>query len=124
MIAAAPSPPRLAAHVKEVAKDLESYKLLRYFVLTLKFHRKPIADYLKEESGTRGSGSVSYDEIEPWTRVSPQDYERNIREMIRLARAGGARVVLLDNELWPGKPVSSGPESESRPTRRRRSSTA
>ena len=103
MIAAAP-PPRLAAHVKEVAQDLEFYKLLKYVVLTMKFHRKPIGDYLKEESGTRGSGTVNYDEIEPWTRVSPQDYERNMREMIRVVRAGGARVVLLDNELWPESP--------------------
>jgi lysophospholipase L1-like esterase len=104
MIAAAPPPPRLTAHVRDVAEDLEFYKLLKYFVLTMKFHRKPIGDYLKEESGTRGSGTVNYDEIEPWTRVSPQDYERNIREMIRLARERGARVILLDNELWPESP--------------------
>jgi len=34
----------------------------------------------------------------------PQDYERNIREMIRLAREGGAGVILLDNELWAESP--------------------
>ena len=103
MIADAP-PPRLTAHVKEVAQDLEFYKLLKYVVLTMKFHRKPIGEYIREESATRGSGRVNYDEIEPWTRVSPQDYERNIREMIRLARERGARVILLDNELWPESP--------------------
>jgi hypothetical protein len=47
---------------------------------------------------------VNYDEIEPWTRVSPHDYEQNIREMVALARGRGARVVLLDNELWPQSP--------------------
>jgi hypothetical protein len=36
--------------------------------------------------------------------VSPHDYELNIREMIRLARARGAGVVLVDNELWEGSP--------------------
>ena len=41
---------------------------------------------------------VNYDTIEPWTRVSPHDFERNLREMIALARGRGARVVMLDNE--------------------------
>jgi hypothetical protein len=59
---------------------------------------------LKEDAATKGSGHVDYDSIEPWTRVSPQDYERNIREMIRLARERGAGVILLDNELWAGSP--------------------
>jgi lysophospholipase L1-like esterase len=103
MIAVAP-PSRLTSQVKDAAADLEFYKLLKYFVLTMKFHRKPIGDYIKEGAAARGSGHVDYDEIEPWTRVSPQDYERNIREMIRFARGRGARVVLLDNELWAGSP--------------------
>jgi lysophospholipase L1-like esterase len=96
--------PRLGARLKESAGDLEVYKLLKYFGLTLKFHPKPIGEYLKEEDATKGSGGVDYDTIEPWTRVSPHDYEQNIREMIRLARDRGARVVLLDNELWADSP--------------------
>jgi hypothetical protein len=36
--------------------------------------------------------------------VSPQDFEQNVREMIRIAMARGARVVLLDNELWEESP--------------------
>ena len=35
---------------------------------------------------------------------APRDYDHNLREMITLARAQGARVVLLDNELWSGSP--------------------
>jgi hypothetical protein len=42
--------------------------------------------------------------MDPWTRVSPHDFEQNVREMIRLSTARGARVVLLDNELWEESP--------------------
>src|SRR5581483_5578352 len=48
--------------------------------------------------------AVNYDELEEWTRVSPRDYEANLREIIRLARSRGASVILLDNELWGGSP--------------------
>ncbi len=98
------APPRLGARLRESAPDLESYKLLNYFVLTLKFHPKVIGEYLKTEAATKGSDVVDYDATEPWTRVSPHDYERNIREVIGLAREHGARVVLLDNELWADSP--------------------
>jgi hypothetical protein len=36
--------------------------------------------------------------------VSPRDYEANIREMMQLASSRGARVVLVDNELWEESP--------------------
>jgi hypothetical protein len=101
-------PRTLMARVKEAAKDaaqhIEGYKFLKYEALVLRFHRKPISDYLKAEAGTKGSGAVDYDSIEPWTRVSPHDYEQNVREMIRLARERGASVVLVDNGLWEGSP--------------------
>ena len=48
----------------------------------------------------RNTEPADYEELEPWTRVSPKDYEQNIREMIRLARERGAGVILLRNELW------------------------
>jgi len=96
--------PGFGTRILEAAKDLEFYKLLKYVALTLKFHPKPISDYLKEEVATKGSGHVDYEAIEPWTRVSPRDFEGNIREMIRLARDRGAAVILLDNELWPDSP--------------------
>jgi lysophospholipase L1-like esterase len=88
------------------AAELESYKLLRYAALRLRFRPKPIADYLREEEADTGGGAIDYDEIEPWTRVSPRDYERNVREMVRLAAAAGARPILLDNELWGDSPYS------------------
>jgi lysophospholipase L1-like esterase len=96
--------PRLGTRVRDAARDLESYKLLNYIALTLRFHPKSMGDFLREQANDRGSGSVDYDAIEPWTRVSPRDYEANVREMIRLSRAHGAAVVLLDNELWEESP--------------------
>src|SRR6185503_12785759 len=63
-----------------------------------------MGDFLREQANDRGSGKVDYDAIEPWTRVSPHDYESNTREMIRLSRDHGAAVVLLDNELWEDSP--------------------
>jgi lysophospholipase L1-like esterase len=98
------APPRFAARVANAVRELESYKLLNYLALRLKFHPQSIGESLKEEAATKGSGHVDYDAIEPWTRVSPHDYEVNIREMIRLARERGAGVVLLDNELWADSP--------------------
>jgi lysophospholipase L1-like esterase len=106
---AAPLTRRMKDAVTDGAKDLETYKLLKYSALALKFRPKSIGEYLKADAEAgRGSGVVDYDAIEPWTRVSPQDYERNLREMIGLATAAGARVVLVDNELWgesPYRPV-------------------
>jgi len=102
MIASAPD--RLGTRVKSAAKDLESYKLLEYAAQRLKFRPRPMGEYLVEDSNDKGSGTVDYSTIEPWTRVSPADYEQNVREMVRLAESHGARVVLIDNELWEGSP--------------------
>src|SRR5262249_17480350 len=75
---------RVSTRIVEIAKDLESYKLLNYLAQTLKFHPKSIGDFLREHASDRGSGKVDYEAIEPWTRVSPHEYEANIRELIRL----------------------------------------
>jgi hypothetical protein len=100
--------PSLMSRAKEAAKSaaghIEGYKLLKYEALALRFRPKPISDYLKAGTNPQGSGTVDYDSIEPWTRVSPHDFDSNIREMIRLAREHGASVVLVDNELWNGSP--------------------
>jgi lysophospholipase L1-like esterase len=97
-----------ATEIKDAARDLadrlESYKLLKYEALVVRFRPKPVGDYLKAAVAATGTSAVDYDSIEPWTRVSPRDYEANVREMIRLATGQGARVVLVDNELWKGSP--------------------
>jgi hypothetical protein len=96
------------SRAKQTAKDasehIEGYKFLNYEALVLRFRPKPIGDYLKTEPGPKTAGPIDYDSLEPWTRVSPRDYESNIREMIRLSRDHGASVVLVDNELWNGSP--------------------
>src|SRR5262249_13707359 len=97
-------PPRLSKRLLELAKDLESYQLLNYLAQTLKFRPRSIGEFMREHANDRGSGKVDYESLEPWTRVSPHDYEANIREMIRLAREHGARAVLIDNELWDESP--------------------
>jgi len=97
------TPPSRAWQPMAAAKELEFYKLLQYFALRLKFRPKPMSAYLQEEADTK-DGAVDYDAMDPWTRVSPHDFEQNVREMIRLSTARGARVVLLDNELWEQSP--------------------
>jgi lysophospholipase L1-like esterase len=89
----------------------ESYKLVRYWQRRLKYRPWTIGDYLKKVArsdgtpdavwtGREASESADYDGLEAVTRVSPQDYENNLTEMIDLARGRGADVVLLFNELW------------------------
>jgi lysophospholipase L1-like esterase len=103
----ATSAPALRTRAIEGARDLEFYKLLNYFALVLRFQPKSIGAFLREQSKDRGAGLVDYGAIEPWTRVSPSDYDANLRQMIRVSRAQGAAVVLLDNELWAESPYRS-----------------
>jgi len=97
------APPPMTRRAIDAAKDLELYKLLDYVAQRLRFHPKTIGDYLRAESGKPG-GAIDYSTMEAWTRVSPSDYEKNLRTMIQLAREAGASAVLLDNELWDGSP--------------------
>jgi lysophospholipase L1-like esterase len=95
--------PRIGARATDAAAGLELWKLLNYVALAVKFHPQPIDEYLKSQAGD-GSGTVDYDTIEPWTRVSTKDYDRNVREMISLQAANGGGAILLDNELWDESP--------------------
>jgi len=93
--------------VKSAAGDSELYKLLRYVALVARFRPKTVGDYLHEEAAPKQDAATDpsdYNAMEPWTRVSPRDYEANVREMVRIARARQIRVVLVDNELWMGSP--------------------
>jgi len=101
MIAVAPPP--MAKRAVESAKDLELYKLLDYLAQRLRFHPQTIGHFLKSEA-EKTKDPVDYSAMEAWTRVSPTDYEHNLRTMIQLAREAGASAVLLDNELWDGSP--------------------
>ncbi len=102
-----PGPELWRDRVKRVTSHSESLALLKYAALALRFRPKPFGEFLRADAKTdqgKSNANVNYDELEPWTRVSPRDYEANLREMIALARAQGARAVLLDNELWDGSP--------------------
>ena len=98
----------MVERASRIMQGLELYKLLRYESLVLKFRPKPIATYLTEGARTKGADPANYDELEPWTRVSPRDYDANIRTMIHLAKERRAEVVLLDNDVsdkGPYRPV-------------------
>jgi GDSL-like Lipase/Acylhydrolase family len=102
-----PGPVLWRDRVKSVTAHSESLALLKYLAQALRFRPRPFGEFLKAEAKTdqgKSNDNVNYDELEPWTRVSPHDYDSNLREMIALARGQGARVVLLDNELWDGSP--------------------
>jgi lysophospholipase L1-like esterase len=99
---------------KQVARLLEKVeiiKLLRYAAQVAKHETWSIGDYmgkLVEASGTgaaawlggRFSETANYEELEPYTRVSPRDYEANLTAMVQLAGDHGADALLLFNELW------------------------
>lgn len=95
--------PSLGARIKAVAPDLEFWKLLKHVARVMTFTPKPAGEYLKQEADAK-SGPVDYDELDPWTRVSPRDYDLNLREMIRLQTSRGGTAILLDNELWEESP--------------------
>jgi lysophospholipase L1-like esterase len=102
-----PGAVRWRDRVKAITAHSESLALMKFFALELRFHPKPIGEFLKADAKAdagKNNETANYDEMEPWTRVSPKDYDRNLREMVKLARDRGARAVLLDNELWPESP--------------------
>jgi lysophospholipase L1-like esterase len=100
--------------------NLETVKLLFYLSRGARAGSQTVGEHLKalvnppEKSSTYEGWASSdaldagdYDRLEARTRVSPTDYERNIREMIALVRARGATPVLLHNELRAGSPYQS-----------------
>jgi lysophospholipase L1-like esterase len=102
-----PSAPVWRDRVKAITAHSESLALMKYFALALRFQPKNMGEFLKADAKAdqgKSNATVSYDDMEAWTRVSPHDYELNLRQMIRLARGRNARVILLDNELWPESP--------------------
>ena len=103
-----------------LADHLESYKLLRYLGRLRKFETRTMSDYLKAIidpskkietyegwATTESLEAQDYDKLEARTRVSPQDYESNMREMIRLIREHGAKPIMVHNELRPGSPYEA-----------------
>jgi lysophospholipase L1-like esterase len=97
--------------IGEFLDKVECYRLLQYVALIIRYRSWSIGDYMQKlaaSAGTPdeawfggiGNQSADYEVLEEYTRVSPPDYEENLREMIRLARSRDIGVILFFNELW------------------------
>ncbi len=97
--------PGLEHRIERVSETSKLYTLLRYAVSVRSHRPRSVGEHLKKEADDAAAGSgVDYAKFEPWTRVSPAAYERNLREMVRLSRARRAAVLLLYNEFWEDGP--------------------
>jgi lysophospholipase L1-like esterase len=75
---------------------------------TIKAVSDPKAEFLYESwVSAEALEPKDYDRLEARVRVPPAEYEKNIREMIRLVREKGALPILLHNDLRPGSPYQS-----------------
>jgi lysophospholipase L1-like esterase len=94
-----------------VLEKVESYKLAQYLKKIIKHKTWTIGDYMQKVAavagtpdeawiGREGHESADYEKLEPYTRVSPKDFEKNFIEIIRLARKFGADTILLYTQLW------------------------
>src|ERR1700730_3255196 len=102
-----------------LVEDSELYRLLTYLGQVKKFESVSMSDQLKAiadpneaflyESWVSAEAleAKDYERLEARVRVSPPDYEMNIREMIKVVRAHGAAPILLHNELRPGSPYQA-----------------
>ena len=112
-------PPKRFKLGRFVMENSELYRLITYLGQLRKFESTTMGDQLKEiadpnagfvyESWVSAEAleAKDYERLEPRLRVSPADYERNIREMIKLVRERGAFPILLNNELRPGSPYQA-----------------
>src|SRR5262249_16668239 len=78
-------------------KKSDTLRLMQYLAQATKYQPQTVGDHLRARANAAGmaDGTVDFGRLEPWTRVSPDDYEKNIREIIRLARGGKAEVILV-----------------------------
>lgn len=100
-----------ATSIRHALGRIEMVKLVRYVWTRLRYQPWSIGDYMRRVGdavgtpdeawvGAAATEVASYDELEPYTRVAPNDYEQNVRAMVRLARSRGAGAMLLYNSLW------------------------
>jgi lysophospholipase L1-like esterase len=107
---------RLAA----AAERSEVFRLLRYVALAARYQPASMADAIRQadaraaEALKAGSPADVYAKGEAWTRVPLPDYERNLTEMVALARSRGARAVIMFNELWLDNPYRAAARSVAR----------
>lgn len=109
-----------------ITENSEIYKLAAYLNQLGKFQSVTMGDTIKSVSDPNDNFLVEswvsadaleakdYERLESKVRVPPAEYERNIREMIRLVREHNAVPILLHNELRPGSPYQSALQRISR----------
>lgn len=97
--------------IKRLPEHIECYKLLRYVAALLTYKPRSMAERIQataehtaetekewwNEATVDSAGEGLY---EGWMRVSPKDFDRNIREMIGFAWKHNVGVILLHNQLW------------------------
>ncbi len=99
------APATLRDRLAGLHQHAELYKLARYALDAARYTPRPMAERLRGSlESVEGAQSAEqavrmYAENEEWTRVSPADYEENLRRMVALVRERGALPVLLYNEF-------------------------
>ena len=89
-----------------IVNKSESFKLLQYWALLLKWKPEPIDRHIENISRhtTWKRKVVDNDFDEPWMKDSVKDFDNYHREMIKLARNHNISIVLLYNEFWTASP--------------------
>jgi lysophospholipase L1-like esterase len=86
----------------------ESFKLLQYWALLLKWKPESIDRHIENMSRhttwKRKVVDSDFDKFEPWMKDSVKDFDNYHREMIKLARNHNISIVLLYNEFWTDSP--------------------
>jgi len=105
----------------ELAARSEIVRLLRYIISSARHRTTPLDEHLKAADARsadprRASPREQYAGAEAWTRVPLSDYERNLTEMIALAKSRGAGAILIFNELWRESPYRAAIERVSTAT--------
>jgi lysophospholipase L1-like esterase len=94
--------------LSDMVNKSESFKLLRYWALLLKWKPESIDRRIEKMSlhttWKRQVVESDFDKFEPWMRDSLKDFDNNYREMIKLARSRNISIVLLYNEFWQDSP--------------------
>jgi lysophospholipase L1-like esterase len=82
-------------------EEIESYKLLKYWADIIKYKPSSLGNQMSrpDQSAKKPEEAIDYEKLEPWMRVSPVDYKKNILEMINVAGSHQADVILLYNQL-------------------------
>jgi lysophospholipase L1-like esterase len=100
------------------SETIELYRLLKYWALLIKWEPKSFGESLKGMVDARQwyDGEWEHKEPEPWLKVSFEDYEKHLLEMIDLARRKGAGAALLFPDFWRQSPYRRGMQRISRAT--------